>query len=94
MNKEKDRQNEALNRNIRIFILFVLGILLIYGYFVIDNSEDINHYQDLASSDTSGFRFIIFLGILKYGILLLGLICTITSLTMGIRQKINKNKPK
>ena len=90
-NKEKDMRNETLNRNILMFISFVFGVLLTYGYFVIDTSEDINYYQDLAASDTSGFRFIIFLGILKYGILLLGLTFIVTTLTIFIRQRINKN---
>jgi hypothetical protein len=86
-NQEKKSQNETLNRNILMLILFLLGILLIYGYVIINNSEDINHHQKLASSNTAGFRFIIFIGIFKYGILLMGITFTITTLTMFIGQK-------
>lgn len=62
-----------MNKIISTLSLFLLGILSISGYFIIDNSDSINHYFKIAATNTSGFRFIILFGILKYGALLLGL---------------------
>lgn len=55
-----------------IFLLVLLGILSIYGYYTLGNYEVANDYFKIAATDTSGFRFIIFFGIIKYGALLLG----------------------
>ena len=64
-----DKQHETLYRNIGMVVFCVLGVLLIYGYYVVDSSENVNHYFSIAAGDASGFRFIVFLGIVKYGIL-------------------------
>ncbi|NEN25599.1 hypothetical protein G3O08_19075 [Cryomorpha ignava] len=86
----QDKNHETLYRNFGMVIFCVLGVLSIYGYFLIDTSETVSHYSNTAAGDASGFRFIIFLGIVKYGILLLGLSLIFTVLGMFIKQKINK----
>jgi uncharacterized membrane protein SpoIIM required for sporulation len=88
MNKKKPK--DSLKSYIMMSLLFVFGILLLYCYFLINNSSDIKYYYELASKDPSGFRFLIFLGIMKIGILITGLIFIITTTTLFIIKLVKK----
>jgi hypothetical protein len=82
-----------LNRKDRITnivghtILFILGLALLYAFYRIDESKTVAHYFDTASGDPSGFRFMAFLGILKYGILLTGIALAIMTPIMLFKNK-------
>jgi hypothetical protein len=91
MKAKSEKQYKSLYRYILNLILLVIGVLLLYGYHLFNISSDIKQYQDLASSDPSGFRFIVFLGIIKYVILIVGLTIIISTIILLIREIINKN---
>jgi hypothetical protein len=72
-----DRENsrkEQITNVIGLIILFTLGLSLLYGFYRFDNSETVAHYLDVGSGN---FRFLALIGILKYGILIVGTALTI-----------------
>jgi hypothetical protein len=65
---------EAKRKRMNLMRLYWgIGVLFLFGFFYIDNSETVNHYLDLASKDPSGFRFLLFMGIIKFGALVIGI---------------------
>lgn len=77
MSSDKENRKDQLTNIIGHVILFILGLVFLYGFYLLDNSETVAHHVDTASGNPSGLRFLTFLGILKYAILLVGIVLTI-----------------
>jgi hypothetical protein len=72
-----DRENsrkEQMTNVIGLIILLTLGLIFLYVFYRLDNSETVANYLDVGSGN---LRFIAFIGILKYGILIVGTALTI-----------------
>jgi hypothetical protein len=85
--ENQDSRRERFYHYLGIVLFIIFGILAIYGYHLIDTSETFDKYLDVASRDPSGFRFTVFVGILQYGLLLLGISLLIVSVIVLMRQK-------
>jgi hypothetical protein len=70
----QETKKERLTTTFGFIVLFSFGLILLYGFYRLDNSEAVAHYLDVGSGN---FRFIGFIGILKYGTLILGAALTI-----------------
>jgi len=87
-NNKSKNQEETKYSYILMIILIFIGVLLLFSFYIIDKSTIVKHYKDLASSDNSGFRFLVFMGILKYGLLIAGLTFIVTTVVLFIRKLI------
>lgn len=87
---KNESRKESFMSNLGTVTLLIFGIFMICGFFIIDTSQEINHYYNLAADNPSGFRFIVFFEIFKYGILVVGLLLVIITFVKLVKQIINK----
>lgn len=92
-NIRKKRKGIRVNNIFRI-VLFLYGLLLLAGFYWLHNSEQVAHYFNIAADDLSGFRFIVFLGLLKYCILIAGIMLTTLTPIIMVKEMRNKREKK
>ncbi len=87
---KKEKRRDVMINYFGLTILLLLGAFLVYCYFLIDNSEEINQYLNVSAGGSS-LRFITFIGIVKYGLILVGTSLIIMSSIKLITQKRREN---
>jgi hypothetical protein len=84
---------QKLNKKIKIVSLYLGSILLIVSYWKIHNSEYLNHLIEISNKnpDPDGFGIFLTIGLIKYFLLLCGLLIPIILTFQLIKNRINDN---
>ncbi|MGB6036538.1 MAG: hypothetical protein WBG42_09745 [Cryomorphaceae bacterium] len=80
-------RKEVLMHNLELVLWLLLGSLLVYGYFLIDSSNEIEDYMNMSAGSGAGLRLITLIGVLKYGILFVGSSLMIMTIVRLIRER-------
>ena len=79
-------------RNLKIVRLYIISLVCIVCYFLMENYNIINELVEKSSKFRyNGFVTLIFTGLLKYGLLVIGICIIIILSFMLIREKIKNN---
>ena len=81
--------SNSRNKNLKILGLYVLSIALLFGYWYMDNSTELNEFLKKANRVRTdwGFGFYAMVGLIQYGLLIAGISIPIILTTLIIIEK-------
>tara|TARA_R110000868_G_scaffold279603_1_gene539671 strand:+ start:358 stop:633 length:276 start_codon:yes stop_codon:yes gene_type:complete len=81
--------SNSQNKKLKIVGLYVLSIAMLYGYWYLDNSTELNDFLKKADRVRSdwGFGFYAIVGLIQYGFLIAGISIPLILTTLIIIKK-------
>lgn len=81
------------NQKVKILALYILSLVMLAVYWYMDNSTTLNNFLKKANRvrTDSGFGFYVIVGLVKYGLMVAGILTPIILTIFLIRKKLNSN---